>query len=131
MFKVVQNARAWWPVTWNGVTEEGSVVENKIELRFIVHGEDEFLELFEEGRRIDEAKAAEVDGEKPKLSELYAAFLEKVAVDWRGVHAENGDPLKWEAENVRLAMNVPGLFKACLASMVGCRLGQKDLRQGN
>lgn len=134
MFKLVANARAWWPVAFAGVTEDGEVVDNRFELRFIVHGEDEFLTLLDEGVQLGRPEAAPAAGEQaeqPKLSALYAGFVEKVAVDWRGVHAENGDPLKFEPANIQAVMNVPGVFKAILQALVACRKGEKDVRLGN
>lgn len=134
MFKLVANARAWWPVTFAGVTEDGEVVENSFEMRFVMHGEDEFLTLLDEGVQLgrpDAAAGMDQQAEQPTLSALYAGFVEKVAVDWRGVHAENGDPLKFEPANIQAVMNVPGAFKGMLQALVACRKGEKDLRLGN
>lgn len=73
---------------------------------------------------------AQAEGGKP-LSHLCADFVERVACDWRGVGAENGDPLKWGEENIRRLMNVPGAFAAILTAYHACRAGGRDLRLGN
>lgn len=154
MFKLVSDRRAWWPVTFPGVTEHGNVVENKIEMRFTLHGEDEFFALFREASSIahledamkvdavvappmapEEAGAEEPAATEPaatsKLSDAYAAFVEKIATDWRGVAAENGEPIRWSHENLALLMNVPGVFKATIAALIECRNGQPKARAGN
>jgi hypothetical protein len=143
-YRIVPNARAWWPVTFPGVTEEGEVVTNKIELRFQLHTEDEHVALLteaaalpEKARQAADAAKAETDEkrkelERTMLSGFYADFVQRLAVDWRGVAAENGDTLKWEPENIRLLMNQPGgIFQACVRAYVACRAGEKDVRSGN
>jgi hypothetical protein len=159
MYKVVQGRRAWWPVTFNGVTEEGRVVENKIELRFHIHDEDEFTEVMFQFSRLQpraeelalaeiEAPAAEaaseaageardVDAEARQIVErkilgrLYAEFVKRIAVDWRGIGFENGDPMKFEDENLQLVMVQPGVFGACVLAYQKCRKGEKGVRSGN
>jgi hypothetical protein len=42
MFRIVNERLAWWPVTFPGVSEDGSVIENRIELRFRILDDDEF-----------------------------------------------------------------------------------------
>lgn len=149
MFKLVAERRAWWPVTFPGVAEDGSIVENTFELRFTVHGEDEFYTLFDEalqiGRDQDAAKAevaealtaaagggeAEAPRASPRMSELYTDFVEKVATDWRGVAAENGESLPWDRANLRAVMNVPGAFQGVLSALVACRRALPKEREGN
>lgn len=147
MYKLVAERRAWWPVTFNGVTEDGDVVANEIEMRFTIHGEDEFVALFDEALNIEKRKGAVKDavlaaategpepvetaiGPKP-LSSLYADFVEKIASDWRGVAAENGEPMKWDRDNLQLLMNVPGVFQGTLNALVACRRGIGKVREGN
>ena len=146
MFKIVKERRAWWPVKFNGVTGEGRVVENEIELRFNILSEDEHAQLQADAAKLaqraeemvrEEAGDEElVEDEAERrtlavLSRLYAEFTRRIAVDWRKVGAENGDPLPFEDENIRLLMNVPGVFKATVAAYGRCRIGEKDTRAGN
>jgi hypothetical protein len=147
VFKIVKDRRAWWKVTFKGVTEGGHVVENEISLRFFIHGEDEHGQVQREVTRLparagmlaleemsgEGVSEAELEKRTLKvLSRLYAEFLPRIACDWREVGAENGDPLKFEDEASRqLLMNVPGVFDACLRGYLSCRLGGKEIREGN
>jgi hypothetical protein len=159
MFKVVQGRRAWWPVVFNGVTEEGKVVENKIELRFHIHGEDEYSEvMFQLSRlqsRAEELARMEIDGpaaaegdeagadaddvdadarrvvERKILGRLYAEFVERIAIDWRGIGFENGVAMKFEKDNLEAALVTPNLFAAIVGAYQKCRRGERDVRQGN
>ena len=40
MFKIVASPRAWWPVVFAGVTEEGAIIENRFQMRFALLDED-------------------------------------------------------------------------------------------
>lgn len=137
MYRIVQNRRAWWWVVFPGVTEEGRVVENKIELRFTIHDEDAFVQLLNEAAELPKKAAVVVDAEEDEekrkilLSTFYAEFVQRIATDWRGVGAENGEPLKWEQENIRQLMAMPNVFAATVKAFVACRSGEKDTRAGN
>jgi hypothetical protein len=133
MFRLVSQAKAWWPVTWNGVTEEGEIVENRIELRFLLVGEDEFIALLMESVSLKPSLKPQPGdaGEAPRVSEMMADFVLKIADDWRGVGAENGESLKFGRDNLRLLVNVAGVFEAVLAALAECRAGGKDRRAGN
>jgi hypothetical protein len=147
MVKIVAQPRAWWPVTFKGVTEDGEVVENGFDMRFLLHSEDEHAEIIAEAGRLPEraqarfeelerADASLSDDERAErkrtiLSTLYAEFVQRLSIDWRKVEAENGDPLKFDLEHIRQLMNMPGAFKATVAAYGQCRLGEKDIRAGN
>lgn len=131
MYKIVANPRAWWPVTWPGVSEEGEVVENRIEMRFVIHSEDDHQALINEVSELSRRADESVGEEKQSLSFYYTELVQRIAVDWRGVLAENGEPLKWEQENIRLLMNQPGVFAASVAGYRSCRTGGKEVREGN
>ena len=136
-YKLVKDRRAWWPVKWNGVTEEGRVVENSIELRFILHTEDAFIKLLGEASELPEKAKKHIavnvtaEEESTALSVFYTGFLQKIASDWRGVQGENGEPLRWEADNIQLLMNEASVFTAAVAAYQACRSGIKDIRSGN
>lgn len=136
-YKIVKERRAWWPVKWSGVTEQGRVVENEIELRFIIHKEDEFVGLLSEAAQLPQKARdrlqgeADAEEERTALSVFYTDFLGKIAADWKGVLAENGEPLKFDPENIQLLMNEPGVFAAAVEAYRVCRTGGKDIRSGN
>jgi hypothetical protein len=137
MVKIVSNPRAWWPVVFPGVTEEGEVVENRCEFRFLLLDEDAAVALSKEANALaasadDRHEAASEEERKHFLSSLYAELVMRVATDWRGVEAENGEPLKFETENVRKLMAMPGdVFIATVRAWSACRAGRKDTRAGN
>jgi hypothetical protein len=144
-FRIVAQPRAWWPVSFPGVTEEGEVVENRFEMRFMLHGEDEHAQLLARVAMLRdkaETMALEAFGENPTaadveakkltiLSALYAETVKEFAVDWRGVGAENGELLKFGDKEVRLLMNMPGVFRATFEAYQSCRLGGMAVREGN
>lgn len=122
---IVSQPRAWWPVIFPGVTEDGQVIENRFELRFFIHDEDRALELAKEADEYDTAR------EDLALSEKAALFAEKLASDWRDVLAENKEPLPWNSENLRLLVKQPGVFKAICRAWISCRNATPEIRQGN
>jgi hypothetical protein len=145
MFRIIAEPRAWWPVTFPGVTEDGEVVENRFEMRFLLHGEDEHAQLSSkiallparaeqlavQGFGHDATPEAVGERKLTILSRLYTEVVREIAADWRLVGAENGDPLKFEDENIRQLMNLPGVFRATFEAYRSCRLGGKDAREGN
>lgn len=154
MFKIVKDRRAWWTVQFNGVTEEGRVVTNEVELRFFIHPETVNTQLMVEAERIpDRARqlvtpdleaagknASDVTEEEmgelmlEKLGQVMAEFLQRLACDWRKVGAENGDPLRFELEHIIDMVNVPGFFQAAVTAYAKCRVGlkgEKGAKEGN
>lgn len=137
MFKLVDEARAWWPVTWPGVTEDGKVIENRIEMLFRLLDTDANVELEAEGAKVDQ-KLAELrvaiaggDAVEAKPSEVCAEFLSRIAIDWRGVAAANGEPLPFGRENLARLLKVNGVFEACLRAYRACLHGRAEIRAGN
>lgn len=127
MFKIVKQPRAWWPVEWKGVAEDGTLVDNRIELRFHLLKVDAAAVFV---RRVVEAQGREGEAEVD-LAGVYAELVATIADDWRGVHAENGDPLPWTPENLRLLMNEGGLFMAVFRAFRACLSAEQDIRSGN
>lgn len=131
-FKIVAKPRAWWPVTWPGVTEDGRIIENAIEMRFMLLKVDDRDALEEEiQERLLASARAKAAGDDVKSSALMRDALQLFADDWRGVHAENDDPLPWSDENVRLLMNEPNVFERTLAAYRVCMAGGQEIREGN
>lgn len=126
-FRIVKEARAWWPVTWDGLAEDGSTVANTIELRFRQMKTDAAAAF---GREVAEARATE-QAEGADLPGLYADLTLKMADDWRGVAAENGEALPFTPENVRLLMNEFGLFGHVFEAFRDCLARRRETRAGN
>lgn len=130
-YKIVKSPRAWWPVTFPGVTEEGQVIENTFEMRFKLLDEDEQAEVETELRSLgDQAPDA---GKRP--SELSAAVVMRIAEDWRGVVTDDGTEagasLPFTHENVATLMKVPNVFFGVAQAYRACRAGQAETRRGN
>lgn len=128
-YKIVKERRAWWPVSWPGVTEDGAVVTNRIELRFRVHKVEEAYQLAREFDSL-QLDVPEGDGGQALVS-AYARLVERMADNWRGVEAENGDPLPFATENVALLMNEPGVFNAVFAAWTDCINAREEAKAGN
>lgn len=133
MFKIVKSPRAWWPVKWSGVTEDGAIIENKIEMRFRMLKVDEFVELMREAGAVQmaAADAGTSESEQKRTSVAFADVVQRIAEDWRGVAAENGETLPWAAENVALLMNEPRVFDATIAAFKEVTQGGPEIRAGN
>ena len=142
MFKLVEERRAWQPVIFPGLTEDGQTVENKIEMQFVLLSTDANLKLLEEAReltvdtRVGE-EPAESDGHdksaaaSASLSAVMAKFGMKIIRDWRLVYEANDDPIKFEEANLARLFNVPGTFDAALRAYRDAIAGGKDARSKN
>lgn len=126
-FTLVKAARAWWPVEWDGVAEDGAIVSNKIEMRFRLIKLDEAA-LFARDALAAQAKEQE-DG--ADLAAIYVGLVSRIADDWRGVNAENGDALPWTPDNLKLLMNEPGLFTVTFDAFRRCLAAAPKVREGN
>ncbi|KKC27443.1 hypothetical protein [Sphingomonas sp. SRS2] len=131
-YKIVANRRAWWPVTVPVTAEDGTVGEHAFELRFILHKVDrqEELEEIVKAKMVEAVKAKEA-GDDVTSSMVQRDMLKMFADDWRGVLAENEEPLVWNDENVRLLMNEPRLFDRAMVAYRLCLAGGQEIRQGN
>ena len=126
-FTIVKHSRAWWPVKWNGVAEDGTIVENAIELRFRRTKVDESAAFIR-----DVVAAQDKEGEEGvDLPALYVGFVQRIADDWRGVLAENGEPLPWSDSNLYLLMNEGGLFHRTFNAWRDCLAAEPGIRAGN
>ncbi|WP_336958754.1 hypothetical protein [Sphingobium aquiterrae] len=130
MFKVVAQQRAWWPITFAGVTEEGVVVENRFDVRFTILDEDENDAFMADAASLLGNNVPEKWKGKPS-THVMAEFVQRIACDWRGVAEENDDPIKFTEENLRRVMRVPNAFKGVMAGYVACRSGRAEARAGN
>jgi hypothetical protein len=133
MFRIVKERLAWWPVMFPGVTEEGEVIENKIELRFAILDEDEFPEFVD---RLFKAPAhvvgdVETDVAPEPESARAARVLLDVVRDWRDVAGENGQPISFGPDSFRSLLKVPGVGGAIGRAYIACRNATPEVREGN
>ena len=129
MFKIVETRRAWWPVTFAGVEEDGQVVANTIQMQFELLPVDDLTRLFGDAVRFDAEDVA--DGQDAKLAERMATFAQRFVRDWKDVGEANGDPIKFSAEALQRLMNVPNAFGATMAAYRDCLAGRAEARAGN
>lgn len=126
-FRIVRQPRAWWPVSWDGVAEDGGIVANRIELRFHILKVDAAAAFM---REVVDATARELAPDTD-LPAMYAELIGRIADDWRHVAAENGEALPWTPENLRLLMNEGGMFKTVFNAWRACLAGERERHEGN
>lgn len=135
MFKLVEERRAWQPVTFPGLTEEGERVNNQVEMQFVLLSTDANLKLMQEaGQMTVDTGAGEGEegaADSRTISEVMASFGMKIVRDWRGVAEENDDPIKFSEANLARFFNVPGTFEAMLRAYREATTGGKDARAKN
>lgn len=144
-YRIVKQPTAWWPVTWEGVDEDGKPVTHSFELRFRLLKIDALVGLLAQA---DHAATMESSADLD-LPQLYAEVIAQVATDWRSVTQENGDPAPFDvpadyvqlrnlddkhalvAPNLRAMMNEPGMFLRSWAAFRDCINGEPAIRAGN
>ncbi|MDQ1229272.1 histidine kinase [Sphingomonas sp. SORGH_AS_0879] len=146
IYRIVKQPRAWSPVTFPCVMEDGSVVEFSIEMRFRLLKVDAAAAFVAEVVRVRGLE----DEPGVDQAQLYTELVAQIATDWRGVHAENGDPLPFDvpegwatdldgegkrkplvAPNLRSLMNEGGMFIHIFDAFRACLAGQPKARAGN
>ncbi|MGW8138972.1 histidine kinase [Sphingomonas zeae] len=146
IYRIVAQPRAWTPVTFPVVMEDGTVQTFVIEMRFRLLKVDAAAAFIAEVVRVQELEAeGGVD-----QAQLYTELVAQIATDWRGVHAENGDPLRFDvaenwltdvdadgkrkalvAPNLRSLMNEGSMFIHIFDAFRACLSGQPKTRAGN
>ncbi len=146
IYRIVSQPRAWSPVTFPCVMEDGTVQEFVIELRFRLLKVDAAAAFIAEVVRV---QALEAEGGADQ-AQRYTELVAQIATDWRGVHAENGDALRFDvpenwltdvdadgqrkplvAPNLRSLMNEGGMFIHIFNAFRACLAGQPKARAGN
>ncbi len=146
IYRIVAQPRAWTPVTFPVVMEDGTVATFTIEMRFRLLKVDAATAFIAEVVRV---QALEDQGGADH-AQLYSELVAQIATDWRGVHAENGDPLRFDvpetwltdvdvegqrkplvAPNLRSLMNEGGMFIHIFEAFRACLAGQPKTRAGN
>ncbi len=146
IYRIVSQPRAWTPVTFPCVMEDGSVQTFIIEMRFRLLKVDAATAFITEV-----ARAQALEGKAgADHAQLYTELVAQIATDWRGVHAENGDALRFDvpeawltdldeagkrkplvAPNLRSLMNEGGMFIHIFEAFRACLAGQPKARAGN
>lgn len=127
MFRIVSRRTAWWPVRFGGVTEEGKVVENEVELRFVILDEDEIVSFY------DRLELAGVDdnGNVQSQAAIALPHMLEIVEDWRKIADEAGAPLPFTPDNFLQLLKVPNAAKAIGTAYRDCRNAAPAARAGN
>ncbi len=130
-YKIGSQTKAWWPIRFNGVAEDGSIVENEIKGRFRILDEDENLAL---EREIASARVEEDDA-SPALSALLAPIVMKFLEDWQGVTEDDGSDegksVPFTEANLIRMLRVPNFAGGVAAAYRAARAGEPERRRGN
>lgn len=146
IYRIVAQPRAWTPVTFPVVMDDGSVQTFMIEMRFRLLKVDAATAFIGEVVRVQALE----DQEGADRAQLYSELVAQIATDWRGVHAENEEPLRFDvpetwltdldaegkrkplvAPNLRSLMNEGGMFIHIFDAFRACLAGQPKARAGN
>lgn len=146
IYRIVAQPRAWTPVTFPCVMEDGNVQTFTIELRFRLLKVDAATAFISEVVRV-QALENEAGADH---AQLYSELVAQIATDWRGVHAENGDALRFDvpenwltdldangqrkpliAPNLRSLLNEGSMFIHIFDAFRACLAGQPRTRAGN
>lgn len=120
MFKLVKDTTSWWPVTWNGVAEDGSLIENRIEVQFVLVGRSEFKKMF-----LGEAAEGEDGDDRDR------AVAARIMRDWRGIGDEDGKPLPFTPEFRDQWLDIPTVPAAVLAAYARLLMAAPEVREKN
>lgn len=135
-YKIVSQAKAWWPIRWNGVTEDGEIVNIEIRGRFVILDEDEFLEFNEDVAKVSlELAQADSDAERKKLSEVISPFYLRILEDWQDVTEDDGSKdgrsTPFNKVNLERMLRVPNFASGVTESYQRLRKAQPVQREGN
>ncbi len=135
-YKIVSQAKAWWPIRWNGVTEDGEIVNIEIRGRFVILDEDEFLEFNEDIAKVSlELAQADSDADRKKLSELISPFYQRILEDWQDVTEDDGSDagrsVPFNQANLERMLRVPNFASGVTESYQRLRKAQPEQRKGN
>lgn len=101
MFRLVKEAQAPWPVTFDLVDESGRIVRQTVTLRLVRVGVEEFNALFADQAPVDPAAAPAQN----------LSIFSRVVRGW-DVLGEDGRPLPFEPANMALLLDFPGFAAA-------------------
>lgn len=116
MFKIGSGRFAWIPVAWPGLLEDGSPVDNEIEMQVELVGRTELKE---------QLRAEREDGADP------FDFAKKVTRNWRGVGDKDGEPLAFDADNFALLFETPGFASGFGTAYMTAWQGISGIREKN
>lgn len=131
-YTIVSQPRAWWPIRFNGVTEDGEIVTNEIRGRFNILDEDAFVEFNEDiAKATGELANATSDAERKKLSEILSPFFMRVLGDWEHVVEEDNSSVPFSKSNLERMLRVPNFASGVSVAHAEVRAADPEHRKGN
>lgn len=135
-YKIVEQAKAWWPIRFNGVTEDGEIVVNEIKGRFIILDEDEFMEFKGDVAEVGVALAAAKNpAERRKLSKVLSPFILRILEDWQDVTEDDGTDagrsVPFSKDNLERMLRIPNFAAAVTEANRAVRAAEPEQRKGN
>ena len=117
MFKLVKEPVSLWPVKWNGVSDDGRIIEHSLQLKLVRIGQKEFARLFP------------TDGTPPPLEDR--KMFGRLVRGWEGVVDADQQPLAMDDANINLLMDVPGFASAFGSAYIRFWLALPEVREKN
>jgi hypothetical protein len=126
MFKMVEQRKVWWPVTWDCPVDGGKVSKTQIQMQFILINPDDAQSLIDRAQSLDEDEA----GSKP-ASERKAELLLELIADWKGVGDEEGQAVEFNRDALARFFRMPGTFIPVITAFARCMNGEPEERRKN
>lgn len=117
MFKIVSQRLTWVKVQWPALAEDGSPIENTVELQIELVNRDDLV--------------AQIEASRMSGSTVDYDFAARVTKDWRGVGDEQGNKLAFSADNFAKLYQAPGFAAAHGERYLKAWNGIADTREGN
>ncbi|BBB13423.1 hypothetical protein [Sphingopyxis sp. FD7] len=135
-YKIVSQAKAWWPIRFNGVTEEGEIVVNEIRGRFVILDEDEFVAFNDDVAKVgSELVQADNPDDRKTLSGVLSPFILRILENWEGVieddGSEGGRSVPFTKDNLERMLRVPNFAGGVTEAYRDLRKAQPEQRKGN
>jgi hypothetical protein len=126
MFKMVEQRKVWWPVTWDCPIDNGKTEKAQISMRFILINPDDAQSL------IDQAQALDSDDQTGRpASERKAELLMALVDDWKGVGDEEGNLVDFNADALARFFRMPNTFMPVINAFARCMNGAPEERRKN
>jgi hypothetical protein len=126
MFKMVEQRKVWWPVTWDCPMDGGKVQKTQIQMRFVLINPDDAQELINQAQELDSEGQS---GRAP--SERKAELLLSLIDDWKGVGDEDGNAVDFSADALARFFRMPNTFMPVLNAFARCMSGAPEERRKN
>jgi hypothetical protein len=129
MFKFVPGAvrHAWWPVKWQAAAEDGTVVNNQITMRFVLHDDVDYQTLTTDTAASFDAKWQDLTGDAREQAQrgARAEYVQLFATGWRDIADAHDAPLPWEPAILAPFLQLPGVMTAVLEAHAAARRGAR------